>query len=311
MSLLSLITAFLLEQVHPLSSRKYLHTWLSTYIDFFQRNFNAGEHKHGRIAWLLAIVVPLILVAGIHWLLFAVHPLFAWAFSVLVLYFTMGFRQFSHFFTDINLALTNDQLDKARGLLSEWSGHSCSELSKEEVARVAIEQAILASHRHVFGVVFWFVVLMMLGLGPVGAILYRLALTVSARWGSQPSAEFGEFGIFSKQVAYLLEWLPIRLTASTFAIVGNFEDTAYSWRNQAGTWPNPEEGILLASGAGALGVKLGQTIILDHEPVFRPELGSGDDADTDFMQSVIGLVWRAMVFQLIVLLMLTVAHLLG
>jgi cobalamin biosynthesis protein CobD/CbiB len=108
-----------------------------------------------------------------------------------------------------------------------------------------------------------------------------------------------------------MEWLPLRLTASTFAIVGNFEDTAYCWRNQAATWPDSEAGILLTSGAGALGVKLGQTIVLDEEPVFRPEIGSGDDADADYMQSAIGLVWRALVFQLIVLMMLTVANLLG
>ena len=44
--------------------------------------------------------------------------------------------------------------------------------------------------------------------------------------------------------------------------------------------------------------------------MFRPELGIGDEADTDFMQSAIGLVWRAMVFQLIMLLLLTVANLL-
>jgi adenosylcobinamide-phosphate synthase len=311
MSLLSLITAFLLEQLQPLSSRKYLYTWLSAYVDFFQRNFNAGEHKHGRIAWILAIAAPLVVVTGIHWILIGANPIFAWAFSVLVLYLTMGFRKFSHYFTDIHKALRDNELDKARALLSAWSGKSCSELSSEEVARVTIEQALLASHRNVFGVVFWFVLFMMLGLGPIGAIIYRLALFLGAQWGTQDETEFGAFGAFARQAHHIMEWLPLRLTASTFAIVGNFEDTAYCWRNQAATWPDPEAGILLTSGAGALGVKLGQTIVLDEEPVFRPEIGSGDDADADYMQSAIGLVWRALVFQLIVLMMLTVANLLG
>lgn len=311
MSLLSLIAALLLEQVHPLATRKYLFTWLNSYADFFQRNFNAGEHKHGRIAWMLAIAAPVLLVAGIHWILVGANPIFAWAFSVLVLYLTMGFRQFSHYFTDIHKALRDNELDKARDLLSAWSGKSCRELSGEEVARVTIEQALLASHRKVFGVVFWFVIFMLLGMGPIGAIVYRLATFLNARWGMHGTTELGEFGEFSRQAYYVMEWLPIRLTASTFAIVGNFEDTAYCWRNQASTWNDIEEGILISSGAGALGVKLGQTIVLDHAPIFRPEMGSGDDADTDYMQSAIGLVWRALVFQLIILLMLTVAHLLG
>ena len=154
MSLLSLITAFLLEQLHPISSRKYLYTWLSAYVDFFQRNFNAGELKHGRIAWILAIAAPLVVVTGIHWILIGANPIFAWAFSVLVLYLTMGFRKFSHFYTDIHKALRDNELDKARALLTAWSGKSCRELSSEEVARVTIEQALLASHRNVFGVVF-------------------------------------------------------------------------------------------------------------------------------------------------------------
>jgi adenosylcobinamide-phosphate synthase len=311
MSLLSLIAALLLEQLHPLSSRKYLYTWLAGYVNFFQRNFNAGELKQGRIAWILAVALPLVLVTSIHFLLLKVHPVFAWAFSVLVLYLTMGFRQFSHYFTDIHLALREKQLDEARALLGDWLGKSCEELSYEEVARVTIEQALLASHRNVFGVVFWFVIFMMLGLGPIGAILYRLALFLYKRWGTQDEADFGNYGVFARQAYHIMEWLPLRLTASTFAIVGNFEDTAYCWRNQALNWTDPEAGIILASGAGALGVRLGQTIIQDQQPVFRPELGIGDEADADFMQSAVGLVWRAMVFWLFLLLLLTVANLLG
>lgn len=311
MSLLSLIAALLLEQLHPLSARKYLHTWLSVYVDFFQRNFNAGQQKHGRIAWLLAMVVPLVLVASVNCLLLNVHVIFAWAFSVLVLYLTMGFRQFSHYYTDIHKAMRENKLDDARDLLGNWVGKSCRELSHEEVARVAIEQALLASHRNVFGVVTWFVIFMMIGLGPIGAILYRLALFLNARWGTQDEAESGDFGVFARHAYHVMEWLPLRFTASTFAIVGNFEDTAYCWRNQASNWPDPEEGILLASGAGALGVKLGQTIVLDQQPVFRPEIGMDDEADADYMQSAIGLVWRAVVFWLLMLLLLTGANLLG
>lgn len=311
MSLLSLIAALLLEQLHPLSSRKYLLTWLSGYVEFFHRNFNAGQQRQGRIAWLLAMIIPVAVVVAVHYILLSAHPVFAWAFSVLVLYLTMGFRQFSHYFTDIHHALREGQLDKARELLGEWMGKSCRELSHEEVARITIEQALLCSHRNVFGVVVWFVIFMMLGLGPIGAILYRLALFLYNRWGSQDEAEFGKFGTFARQAYHVMEWLPMRLTAFTFAIVGNFEDTAYCWRTQAASWPDPEAGIVLASGAGALGVRLGQTIVQDDQPVFRPELGIGDEADTESMQSAIGLVWRALVFQLIMLLLLTVATLLG
>ena len=184
MSLFALITALLLEQLHPLSSRKYLYGWLSGYVNFFQQNFNAGEHRHGKIAWLVAVLPLVAGVMAAYWLLYRVHPVFAWAFNVLVLYLTMGFRQFSHYFTDIHLALRAGRLDEARGLLSRWRGMPSHELNAEEVARVTIEQALIASHRNVFGVIVWFVLFSALGLGgAAGALLYRLGQFLRTHWG--------------------------------------------------------------------------------------------------------------------------------
>lgn len=311
MSLLSLIAAFLLEQFHPLATRKYLFTWMNSYADFFQLHFNAGEHKHGKIAWIAAMSLPLLSVSLVYWLLMGMHPVFAWIGCVLVLYLTMGFRHFSHYFTDIQKALRKRDLDGARALLSKWTGKSCHELSAEEVARVTIEQALLASHRNVFGVVIWFVIFMLFGLGPVGAILYRLALFLNARWETRGSEDLGDFGKFAHLACRVMEWLPLRLTAITFAIVGDFEDTVYCWRTQAQSWPDPEAGIVLASGAGALGVRLGMTVVLDASPVFRPEIGMDEETDVDSMQSAIGLVWRALVFWLVLLLLLSLASLVG
>jgi adenosylcobinamide-phosphate synthase len=312
MSLLALIAALLLEQFHPLSSRKYLFGWLLSYVNFFQFHFNAGQRKHGKIAWLIAVLPLLASVMVLYDLLYHVHPLFAWAFNVLILYLTMGFRQFSHFFSDIHLALRMGKLDEARGVLSRWRGIPLHELNTEEVARVTIEQGLIASHRNVFGVIVWFVLFSVLGLGgAAGALLYRLGQFLRTHWGNENKSELGEFGKFARQIFYLLEWLPIRLTAMTFAIVGDFEDTVYCWRTQAANWPDPEAGILLASGAGALGVRLGMPIPQGGVLEDRAELGIGDDADTGFMQSTIGLMWRAVAFWLILLLLLTLANLLG
>jgi len=307
MSLLSLVFALLIEQLRPLSSRKYLYSWLSGYVDFFQQHFNAGESKNGKVAWMLAVALPLLGSVALYWYLDEQHPVFAWAFCVLVLYLTMGFRQFSHYFTDIHKALRNNDLAEARSLLSVWKAQPCDELSTEEVVRLTIEEALLATHRNVFAVVVWFVIFMQLGLGPSGAIIYRLARFLNSRWGSSNDAELGNFGKFASRLYHTLEWLPMRMTAVTFAIVGNFEDAIYCWRTQAASWPDPEGGIILASGAGALGVRLGMPVTQDDLSTERPELGTGDAADVDFMQSAVGLVWRAMVFWLIMLLLLTLA----
>lgn len=307
MILLSLVFALLLEQFRPLSSRKYLNASLGSYVDFFQNNFNAGERKHGQIAWILAMSLPLFGVVVLFRFLDEAYPILAWVLCVLVLYLTMGFRQFSHYFTDIGKALRNNDLPQARSLLSSWRGQSCESLSSEEVIRLTLEEALLATHRNVFAVIVWFVISMLLGLGPSGAILYRLSRFINVRWTLHTNAELGDFGRFAAQLYHWIEWLPMRLTASTFAIVGNFEDAVYCWRIQAADWRDPEAGIVLASGAGALGVRLGMPVSQLEMPVDRPELGLGDEADVDFLRSAEGLVWRGLVFWLVMLLLLSLA----
>ena len=113
---------------------------------------------------------------------------------------------------------------------------------------------------------------------------------------------------FAVQVFKLLDWAPARLTGLAFAVVGDFEDAAYCWRTQAAKWPDPSLGVVLASGAGAMGVRLGMPFLSEMSPVDRPELGLGDQADVGFLDSTIGLVWRALVVILFILLLLAIAR---
>jgi adenosylcobinamide-phosphate synthase len=307
MTLFSLIVAFLLEQLQPLDARRWVVAPLERLAEFFQTRFNDGQAFHGTVAWLLAVVPLTIAAAAVYWALLAVQPLFALAWNVVVLYFTMGFRQVSHFFSDTHTALRMGELDRARTLIGEWRGRLADRCSSSDVARLAIEEGLLASHRYVFAVVFWFVILP----GPSGALLYRLADFMAREWGARRDPEFGAFGRFARQAFEIIDWLPVRITAACFAIVGDFEDAVYCWRTQASNWVDRSSGILLATGAGALGVRLGMPVYESGEITDRPELGLGDDADADFMQSTIGLVWRTLVLGLMLLALLWVASWVG
>jgi adenosylcobinamide-phosphate synthase len=191
------------------------------------------------------------------------------------------------------------ELDQARQLLGQWRGTDASHLHSGEVARLAIEEALLSSHRHVFAPLFWFFLL-----GPAGALLYRLARFFCYTWAEDGDGEFGEF---ARRAFAALDWFPVRLTAAAFAVVGDFEDAVFCWRGQAGRWPEEASGILLATGAGALGVRLGMPVRSDDDPGDRPELGVGEEADADFMQSTIGLVWRTLVVALLLLALVGIA----
>jgi cobalamin biosynthesis protein CobD/CbiB len=224
----------------------------------------------------------------------------ALVFDVAMLYLTLGFRQFSHSFTELQLAVKTGDIDRARALLERWRGASGVVLTREEVIRLAIEQALLAAHRHVFGVLLWYLILP----GPSGAIAYRLAAYLAARW-----KPLGAFGDFAQRAFHVFEWPAVRLTAIAFAVVGDFEDAVYCWRTQARTWPDADAGVVLAAGAGAMGVRLGMPVqdVEGMQP--RPELGVGEPAEAPFLDSTVGMLWRAVVVWIFVLLLVGLARL--
>lgn len=299
MSLAAIVAALLLEQWRPLGDRKLYFAALARWANWLERSFNAGAARHGMVAWLVAVVPAIAAALALYYALAWASPLLALAFNVACLYLTLGFRQFSHYFTDLQLAIRAGDVDRARDLIGAWRGEPARHRSREEVIRLALEEALVASHRHVFGVLFWFLVLP----GPSGAILYRLALYLRRRWQG-----LGGFGEFTERAYRLLEWPAVRLTAASFAVVGDFEDAVYCWRTQAQSWPDRDAGVVLAAGAGAMGVRLGMPLTAIDGVEVRPELGVGEAADSPFLDSLVGLVWRALVVWVFLLLLLSLAR---
>lgn len=323
MALLSLIVALLLEQLRPVNPHGAVFQAFQRWTDAVAENLNAGERRHGAFGWACAVLPWVVAVNLVFWILHGISPIFAWAWDAAVLYLTMGFRQFSHGFTVVLEALRAGQIDRARTALGQWREDPVDEYTQTEVAKIAIEQGLLGSHRHVFGVIAWFVflpavcgtlfpgTLAVLLSGPAGAVLYRLSALLAERWGAHDDEAFVQFGGFAREAYHVLDWVPARLTAASFAIVGDFEDAVYCWRSQAAAWFDPLQGIVLASGAGAIGVRLGETLHAGGSVVFRPEIGLDDEADVEHMQRAVGLIWRALVMWVMVIGLITIASLIG
>jgi adenosylcobinamide-phosphate synthase len=301
MGILAIIVALLIEQWRPLGERKQLQTALSACVSWLEQTFNGGEERHGLVAWLVAVLPPVVGAIALNAALYALHPLLALILHVGVLYLTLGFRQTSHHFTQLQVAIKSGDIERARALLDQWRGASGVVRTREEVIRLTIEEALLAAQRHVFGVLLWYVLLP----GPSGAILYRLAAMLAARWQG-----LGAFGRFAQRAFRVLEWPAARVTAASFALVGDFEDAVYCWRTQARGWPQAENGIVLAAGAGAMGVRLGMPVHEMEGVLPRVELGVGEPADGPFLDSTVGLVWRALVVWVAALVVLTIVRLL-
>jgi adenosylcobinamide-phosphate synthase len=230
----------------------------------------------------------------------------------------MGFRHYSHYFTAIQAALNNGELTEARHLLSEWTGQDVRDLDVHDVARLSVENALITTHRHVFGVFLW----LLLPIGPAGAVIYRLAEYLARAWNEPDHLRQESFGLFAKKAFDWIDWLPARLTAIAFAIVGNFEDAIYAWRNFSHRWASQTTGIILSAGGGAMGVRLGTPaeyapaapeVDITRYDSSRPELEvlPGDEPSARSLQSTVGLIWRALLLWILLLVLVSVANWLG
>ncbi len=307
MNFLALLAALLLGRFRPLPSYWQADRLLSLLADFLESRFNAGERRHGLIAWLLGVGSLLLLAGGVAWLLDDLNPALGWLWNVAALYLLMGFQRFAQCFTEIQIALRMDNLPQARRVLGEWLGTSVDSFSTNDVVRVAIEQYVLVVHRHIFALFACFLLLP----GPSGPILYRAAAVFSKAWSADGTRESGDFGAVARQTFAIIDWLPLRLSAVSLAVVGDFENAVYTWRSRMDQWHASDMGIVLAAVAGALAVRLRVRPLGAGDRAERGLVTTGTEADVDCMERAVGLFWRALCLWLLLSLLLGLANLVG
>ena len=325
MSFFSILLALLLEQVRPLGGDHPVRRATRAWAHWMASTFDAGEHRQAWVTWGLLVGMPALVAMLLHWLLeWALGWPAVLAWHVALLYATLGFRQFSHHFTAIRDALEAGDEELARHLLAAWQNVQVGQIPRSEIVRHVIEYSVLAAHRHVFGVLLWYALMSIIGLGPLGAVVYALASRIEQQWGAstaQPPFISDVLRAVSRRAWRGLDWLPARATALAFAIVGRFEDAMDGWRHHAQQFPEDNDGVILAATAGAIDVRLGgaalqpgqDLVVLDEEG--RPAGGSastpGRPPETAHFAQVVGLVWRTVVMWLLLVALLTMANLLG
>jgi adenosylcobinamide-phosphate synthase len=323
MSFISVLFALLLEQARPLTRGNPIHAAMRAWVRWCTRNFDAGKPLHGWMAWGFAVGGPSVTALAIYWLLviYVGWPL-AVVWSALVLYTALGFRQFSFHFTQIRDALADGDDALAMNLLANWQQIEVKDMPRSEIVGKVIEFSVLAAHRHVFGVLAWFSVLAAFGLGPTGAVLYRLGEFVVRYWQHKSESHLQPVSAAlqkNAQAAWIvMDWLPARVTAIGFAVVGNFEEAIDGWRRYAQQSGASNDGLVLAATAGAVNICLpgiggrvdrdGQTQVIlavDGAAAGRPK------PELSHLAIVVGLVWRTVVMWIVLLALLTLARLLG
>jgi cobalamin biosynthesis protein CobD/CbiB len=299
MSLAAILACLLAQYAYPVRGRQPLMALYGRLALSASKRLNAGDRNSGILAWIALMLVVLVPLALLSWLASALHPAALWVLELLMLYGTLRFMHTTTQLSVLEKALREGDVRGAANGLALWRGEPLESDDPNTIARLAAEHALREAHHGTFGPLVWLLVLP----GPLGLVLYPLALRAARSWEHLVDPSERDFGWFAARAFHAIDWIPQRVTAFAFAVVGNFEDALFCWRSQAAQWMQPEEGIVLASGAGALGVRLGEPI--PHADAFeaRPSLGLGEPAREDALASLEGLLWRALVLWLIAFLL--------
>lgn len=241
----------------------------------------AGNRLRGLAAWLM-IVLPFVALA---W--FAARSV-GWLVDALLLWFALGARALGEHAQAVAVPLAAGDLASARRRVGWLVSRETDSLDAEGVATAAVESVLENGNDAVFGALFWFCVA-----GGAGALLFRLANTLDAMWGYKDARRV-YFGWAAARLDDALNFIPARLTALTYALLGRTTQALACWRTQAAAWGSPNAGPVMAAGAGALGVRLGGAAIYHGAVEQRPPLGAGDAPGAAHIRRAVALVQRGL-----------------
>jgi adenosylcobinamide-phosphate synthase len=247
--------------------------------------------KNGVLALIVA-VAPFVSLAT---LLQDSHD-FKLIIQCLCLYLAVGASSLTSHALEIANALDAKDLQLAREKVSYIVSRDTKNLDEDAIAKAAVESVLENGCDAVFGAIFWFVV----G-GAPGVALYRLTNTLDAMWGYK-NPRFINFGWAAARFDDLLNFVPARLTALTYASLGKFKIAIRCWLKQAPSWYSPNAGPVMAAGAGALFVSLGGNAIYHNQLKERPTLGEGPTPGANDIRKATELVNRGTLVWIVILL---------
>jgi adenosylcobinamide-phosphate synthase len=175
---------------------------------------------------------------------------------------------------DMARLVDGDDVDGARGLLPSLCGRDPSSLDTAGLTRAALESVAENTSDATVAPLWWG------ALGGVGGLLvYRGANTLDAMIGHR-SPRYARFGWAAARLDDVMNYVPARATgllvAACAPVAGGSSTAALTaWRRDASRHPSPNAGVVEASFAGALGVRLGGPTQYAHRLEIRPTLGDG------------------------------------
>lgn len=248
MSLIAILISLMLERLLGSMEELRRFAWFFAYYRWVTLRFLPVRQLNGPLG-LVLLMLPLIAPAILlDYYLSSVWLLFGLAFAVLVLLYCFG----PH---DLEAEVEAFVDARSRGDEESACWHAAELLNCEEVSTSGkltqriMQNIFVEANERLMAIIFWFVLL-----GPGGALLYRLSSFLPLQQSEQEGGLY-EAGV---RLHFLLGWLPARLCALTYALVGSFVESVQGWRNTDVSWPDSSRYILIASGFGALRIEPGE-----------------------------------------------------
>ena len=267
------------KRYHPLIGFGNIAIWIERKLN--QPSLRIGRYISGLFAWML-LILPI--TAGVFFFELHLGGMFHIIIDVVLLYLCIGWKSLVQHVKAIQLALQQNNMPLARERTQYIVSRDANTLNEQQISQTAIESMLENGNDAIFGCLFWFLVA-----GAPGAVMYRLANTLDAMWGYR-TQRFEQFGWGAAKLDDLLNILPARLCALSYALLGNTRRALYCWRSQAHLLSSPNGGPVMSSGAGSLQIILGGPTYYHGKLVDKPFFGEGQEPSGDDIHRAIKLV---------------------
>ena len=219
---LLLIFALVIEYIYdPISNMKDTLVINNIYKKYVSIIKSYISEKH-----ILNILFPIILVIFIlistYLLEHYMHSFFSFALNLIILVYCLKPNEYNEKIEDIKFSIEHEkdipEDDRLKYLITSIS----EKKSNDDITEIT-NNLFYNSTRSIFTVLFWFLVL-----GPAGCLGYIVLdyfihgndIRIDQKSKKKLKIIFG-----------LIEYIPARLSAFSFAIVGNFENSLNAWKN--------------------------------------------------------------------------------
>jgi len=259
------------KKCHPLIGLGRWITWIDDHLNLTRnRKLKMKQRSIGALAWVLCTLPILLLMIQLESLI-EHFSFYAWFIAqALGLYLCIGQKSLIQHAMWVYEPLANQDLSTAKQKVSWIVSRDTEHMDQYQITSATIESVLENGNDAIYGAIFWYAIA-----GLPGAVLFRMVNTLDAMWGYK-NPQYLHFGWMAARVDDVMGYLPARLTALSYTMIGYSAKAWKCWRTQAKHCKSPNGGPVMTAGAGALNIKIGGPAVYHGEWLDKPHMGCGE-----------------------------------